>query len=230
MSKRTRGFDKLWRWQVTDDLEMPNGEKITVTAKRLNKQGKEARDKYTRDQARAMNRALDDTESDEYKEHILPLTTLSTDDLLRLLEYSERVQLTAKAQREFLSPSPSDREDDELTMLKDRLDALDREDEILDDIEKQRTDWVKATLVENMAVLKDMERDELLKMATRATTEGVINGTWWTAFTDASLRLGVFVGDKPFFKDWPTDADDDLKAKLLQLDMDADAASFDFSF
>lgn len=230
MSKRTRGFDKLWRWQVTDELEMPNGEKITVTARRLNKQGKDARDEYARATARAMNRALDDPESPEYKEHIAPLATLSKDELLKILEYSERVQLTAKAQRDFLSPSPSDREDDELTTLKDRLEVLDREDEALDEVEKQRVDWVETTLVANMAVLRDADRDELLEIAARATSEGVLNGVWWAAFVDASLKLGIFIGDKPFFKDWPTEADDDLKARLLQLYQDADAASFDFSF
>ena len=100
----------------------------------------------------------------------------------------------------------------------------------LDEVEKQRVDWVETTLVANMAVLRDADRDELLKIAARATSEGVLNGVWWAAFVDASLKLGIFIGDKPFFKDWPTEADDDLKAKLLQLYQDADAASFDFSF
>lgn len=228
MSKRMRGFDKLWRWQVTDELDMPNGDKMKVTARRLTRMLKKEREDYAASRARAMSHALDDVNSNEYKERLLPITKLSTEDLLQVLETAERVQLTAKAQREFLSPSPSDKEDDLFT-LKDRLDAMDREDEALELLEKEREAWVETTLNDNMAVLRAMDRDELLKVAIKAFTDHIITEEWYAGFVDGSLKLGIFIGDKPFFSEWPTEADDDLKSKLLALYQDADAASFDFS-
>ena len=228
MSKRTRGFDKLWRWQVTDELEMPNGDKITVTARRLTRTLKKERDDYAIERARKLNRALEDTNSDEYKERLLPITTLSAEGLLRILEMSERVQLTAKAQREFLSPSPSDK-DDEFTTLKDRLDAMDIEDETSRQIEDERSSWVEANLAANMDALRATERDELLKATIKTVTDGAVNEEWYAAFCDGCLKLGIFANNKPVFSDWPTEADDDFKAKLLQLYQDADAAAFDFS-
>jgi hypothetical protein len=225
---RTRNFDRLWRWTVTDELDMPNGEKITVTAKKLTKQLKDERDKYAMKRAREMRRALEDTESSEYKEYILPLSTLSPEDLLKLLEGKEEIQLMAKAQREILSPSPSD-EQEEIVTLVDRMDAMDQQEETERQVEKERLDWVKFQLAENMIALKDMGRDELLDITTRAMTDNICQQEWWTAYLDACLKLGVFIGNKPFFNDWPTEADDDLKTKLLQLYQDADAAAFDFS-
>lgn len=225
---RTRNFDGLWRWTVTDELEMPNGNKVTVTARRLTKQLKDDRDKYAMKRAREMNRALSDTETPEYKEFILPLTTLSKEDMLRILEGSERVQLMAKAQREFLSPSPSDSEEEVLTLM-DRMEAMDQEEETLRQLEDERTLWVDSQLRVNMESLASLERDDLLAVAIRTVTENVCNQEWWIAYSDACLKLGMYIGNKPFFNDWPTDADDDLKAKLLELYRDADSAAFDFS-
>lgn len=225
---RTRNFDRLWRWTVTDELEMPNGEKIVVTARRLTKQLKEDRDKYAMDRARAMRRALEDKESPEHKEYILPLTTLSADDLLKVLENKETIQLTAKAQREILSPSPSD-EQEEITTLIERMDALDQEEETQRQLEAERDLWVKDHVAQSMAALKAMPRDELLDISVRSIIDKVCQQEWWIAYLDACLKLGTFIGNKPFFSDWPTEADDDLKAKLLELYRDADAAAFDFS-
>lgn len=226
---RTRGFDKLWRWTVTDELDMPNGDKITVTARRLNKLLKKERDDYAFDQARKLRRALLDPESEEYKESPLPsLGTLSKEDILKLLEDRERLQLVAKAQLEFLSPSPSDRDDDASTLL-ERLELMDEDDETIRQLDEERLSWVNAQLVDNMAALSELDRDELLKIAEKTVIENMSQGEWWTAYTDACLKLGVFIGNKPFFTEWPTEADDDLKSKLLVLYMDADAAAFDFS-
>jgi len=228
MSNRTRGFDKLWRWQVTDELEMPNGDKIKVTAKRLTRTLKKERDDYAYGRSRVIRRALEDTESDEYKERLLPITKLSVEDLLQILEVGERVQLTAKAEREFLSPSPSNKEDD-FPLFTDRLEAMDREDDALRQLEDDKLSWVETSLKENMDVLKDMNRDELLKLAIRTFSDSIAREEWYAAFCDGCLKLGIFVNDKPMFNDWPTEADDNLKVKLLALYEDADAASFDFS-
>jgi len=226
---RTRGFDKLWRWTVTDELDMPNGDKLTVTARRLNKLLKKERDDYAFAKARELNRALADPESEEYKESPLPsLGTLAKDNLLKILEQRERLQLTAKAQLEFLSPSPSDREDD-ATTLKERLDLMDEDDETMRQLDEERLNWVNAQLKENMVVLGELDRDELLKIAEKTIIDNMANGAWWEAYSDACLKLGIFVGNKPFFTEWPTEADDDLKSKLLALYQDADAAAFDFS-
>ena len=226
---RTRGLDKLWRWTVTDELDMPNGEKITVTARRLNKLLKKERDDYAFDQARKLRRALLDPESEEYKESPLPsLGTLSKEDILKLLEDRERLQLTAKAQLEFLSPSPSDREE-EVNTLFERLELMDEDDETLLQLDKERLDWVNAQLKENMVALAELDRDALLEIAERTVIDNMCQGEWWVAYTDACLRLGIFVGNERFFNEWPTQADDDLKSKLLKLYQDADAAAFDFS-
>jgi len=226
---RTRGFDKLWRWAVTDDIELPNGEKITVTARRLTRSLKKEREDYAFDEARRMNRILGDPNSDEYKKYLLPQETLSKEDLLKVLEVRERIQLTAKAQREFLSPSPGS-ENEEPTTLKERLDLMDQADETLRQLEEERSTWVEEQLKNNLAAFADLDREVLLNAARTGITDNLVNGTWWEAYSDASLKLGIFVSSKPFFNEWPTEADDDLKAKLLELYKDADAASFDFSF
>lgn len=228
MSKRERGFDKLWRWRVTDDLEMPDGSKITVTARRLTRTLKGERDSYAFKKAREMNRLLADKESDEYKEFLLPQESLSKEDLLKVLEFRERLQLEAKAQKEFLSPSPSEK-DDEPTTLKERLDLMDQDDETMLQLAEERSTWVSAQLKAAMAEYETLDRETLLDAAKSGIADGIANAVWWEAYSDASLKLGIFVGDKPFFDDWPTEADDDLKAKLLDLYRDADAAAFDFS-
>lgn len=225
---RTRGFDKLWRWTVTDDLVLPDGKKMVVTARRLNKESKAERDRYAFEQARALKKKLDDPESDEYKEFILRAETLPREDILRALENKERMQLVAQARLEFLSPSPSQKETD-VTTLSERLEAMDEEDETMAGIEEERTDWVEATLAENMAALEELSDDELVELAKKTAADNAFQGEWWTAYSDACLRLGIFVDNKPFFKDWPTEADDELKARLLELYRDADAAAFDFS-
>lgn len=225
---RTRGLDKLWRWTVTDELELPDGKKLTVTARRLNKDGKASRDKYAFERARELKKKLEDTDSDEYKEFLLPAETLPREDILRALENKERMQLTAQARLEFLSPSPSEKETD-ATTLSERIEAMDEEDETLAGIEEERADWVEATLAENMAALEELSDEELVVLAKKTAVDNVCNAEWWTAYSDGCLRMGIFVDSKPFFKDWPTEADDELKARLLELYRDADAAAFDFS-
>jgi len=225
---RTRGFDKLWRWQVTDDIELPDGNKITVTARRLTRSLKRDREDYAFDEARVMNKLLSDPSSDEYQKYLKPQETLSKDDLLKVIEVRERIQLMAKAQREFLSPSPSN-DDEEPVTLKERLDLMDEADETMRQLEEERSTWVEAQLKSNMVAFADLDRETLLDAAKTGIMDNLVNGAWWEAYSDASLRLGIFVGDKPFFDEWPTDADDDLRARLLDLYRDADAASFDFS-
>lgn len=225
---RTRGLDKLWRWTVTDELGLPDGKKLTVTARRLNKDGRRDRDKYAFEQARALKKKLEDPDSDEYKEFVLPAETLPREDILLALENKERMQLVAQARLEFLSPSPSDKETD-ATTLSERLEAMDQEDETMAGIEEERADWVETSLAANMAALEELSDEELVVLAKKTAVDNVSNAEWWTAYSDGCLRFGIFVDNKPFFKDWPTEADDDLKAKLLELYRDADAAAFDFS-
>lgn len=225
---RTRGFDKLWRWEVTDELELPDGRKLTVTARRLNKDSKADRDRYAFGKARALKKKLEDPESDEYKEFLLPAENLPREEILKALERKERIQLVSQAQLEFLSPSPSQNETD-ATTLTERLEVMDEEDETLAGIEEERTDWVETSLADSMAALAELSDEELVALAKKTAADNAFQGEWWTAYSDGCLRLGIFVDNKPFFKDWPTEADDDLKARLLELYRDADAAAFDFS-
>ena len=225
---RTRGFDKLWRWTVTDELELPDGTKLTVTARRLTKESKADRDRYAFEQARALKKKLEDPDSAEYKEFLLPAETLPRKDILRALENKERLQLVAQARLEFLSPSPSQKETD-VTTLSERLEAMDEEDETLAGIEEERKEWVETSLAESMAALEELSDEELVELAKKTAADNVFQAEWWTAYSDGCLRLGIFVDGKPLFKDWPTEADDELKARLLELYRDADAAAFDFS-
>lgn len=218
----------MWRWTVTDELELPDGRKLTVTARRLTKEGKAERDRYAFEQARALKKKLEDKDSDEYREFLLPAESLPREDILRALERKERMQLVAQAQLEFLSPSPSNKETD-ATTLTERLEALDEEDETLAGIQEERKEWVEASLVDNMAALEELSDEELVEIAKKAAADNVFQAEWWTAYSDACLKLGIFVDNKPFFKEWPTEADDELKARLLELYRDADAAAFDFS-
>ncbi len=225
---RKKGFDKLWRLQVEDKLTLPTGETVVLTARRLTKVPKADREDYANDKARALARALRDKESPEYEKYLAPMATLTKDELLAVLRRREELELAVRVQKDLPSRSPSDTEPPG-TMLIDKLDEMERDEEEAADLEAERAEEVANQLRANMADLAKRDQEELLGMAERVVTDGLCQGEWWVAFNDATLRFGIFKANgKPFFEDWPTEADDDLKAALIDLYKEVDEASYNF--